>query len=65
MVTFLNMLPSNNGISSDLSPASIILGYPNPDYNNLRITFGVYSQVYIGPTNINNKRTVGVIELLQ
>ena len=38
MVTFLNMLPSKNGISSDLGPEEIILGSPNTDYNKLRIT---------------------------
>ena len=39
MVTCPNMLPSKNGISCDLSPASIILGYPNPDYNKFKNAF--------------------------
>ena len=63
MVTCLNMIPSKNGISSDLSPAEIILGSPNPDYNRLKITLGSYTQVYIGTTNSKNRRTVGTIEL--
>ena len=51
MITFLNILPSKNGIPSNLSPSDIILGSPNPDYNKLRITFVAYAQVYIGTTN--------------
>ena len=57
------MFPSKNGISSDLSPAAIILGSPNPDYNKLKITFGAYAQVYIGTTNSTKQITVGAIEL--
>ena len=53
MVNFLNILLSNNGMSRYLSPSAIILGAPKPDYYNLRITFGAYSQVYIGTTNSN------------
>ena len=45
MVTCLNMFPFKNGISNDLSSAAIILGSPNPDYKNIIITFGAYSQV--------------------
>ena len=62
-VTFLNMYPSKNGISSDLSPAAIILGSPNLDYNKLRITFVAYAQVCIGTTNSTKYRTVGAIVL--
>ena len=63
MITYLNMFPLKTGISSDLSPAAIILGSPNPYYNKLRITFGEYSQVYIGTTNSTKQRTVGAISL--
>ena len=63
MVTLINMLPSKCGISSDLRPAAIILGYPNTDYNQLKITFRAYSQVYIGTTNSNKQITAGVISL--
>ena len=58
MVTYLNMFPSKNGTSNDLIPSSIILGYPNPDYNKLKIVFVAYSQVYIGTTNNTKQRTV-------
>ena len=61
MVTCLNMFPSKNGISSDLIPAAIILGSPNPDYNNLKITFGAYKKVYIGTTNSTKQIKIGAI----
>ena len=63
MITCLNMFPSKNRISSDLIPADIILGYPNLDYNKLRIKFGAYVQVYIGITNNKKQRTIGAIVL--
>ena len=63
MITCLNMFPYKNGISSNLSPAAIILGSPNPDYNKLNITFGAYAQVYIGTTNSTKQRTIGAIAL--
>ena len=63
MITCLNMLPSKNGISSDLRPAAIILGSPNPYYNKLNITFEAYVQVYIGTTNSTKQIKVGAISL--
>ena len=64
MITCLNMFPSKNGISSNLISAAIILGSPNLDYNKLKITFGAYSQVYIGTTNSTKQRTVGAIAII-
>ena len=64
MITFLSMFPSKNGVSSDLRPAAIILGSPNPDYNKLKITFEAYIHVYIGTTNSTKHRTVGAIALI-
>ena len=63
MVPCLNIFPYKNGIFSDLSPAGIILGSPDPDYNNLMITFGGYVQFYIGITNRTKQITVGGISL--
>ena len=63
MITCLNMFPSKNGISSILSPAAIILGSPNLDYNKIKITFRAYEQVYIGTNNSTKKITVGAIAL--
>ena len=42
MATCMKMLPSKNGILYDLRPSAVILGYPNPDYNKIRITLGAY-----------------------
>ena len=63
MITFLRMFPSKNGISGDLIPKSIILGFPNQDYNKLNITLGAYSKIYKVTTNNTKQRTVGVIVL--
>ena len=63
MITYLNVFPSKNGISSDLSPAAIILGSPNPDYNKLNIKFGAYAKVQIGTTNSTKQITVGAVAL--
>ena len=54
-----------NGISRDLSPLAIILGYPNPDYNKIRIKLGPYSKVYIGTSNSTNQIILGDIALRQ
>ena len=63
MITFLNMFPFKNGISSNLIPTVIILGSQNPQYNKLNIRFGAYALVYIGTTNSTKQRTVGEITI--
>ena len=63
IITCLNMFPSKNGISSDLSPAAIVLGYLNTDYNKLNFSFGAYAQVYIDTTNSIKQRMVGAVAL--
>ena len=52
-----------NGVSIDLSTAEIIKWSPNSNYNNIRIIFRAYTQVYIGTTNSTKQRTVGAISL--
>ena len=64
MITCLNMFQSKNWVSSNTSPAAIILGSPNPYYNEPKIKFGAYAQVYIGTTNSTKKRTLGSIALI-
>ena len=63
IITCLNMFPSKNGVSSNLSPAEFILGYPNLDYNKLKVTFGAYAQVYKDTTNSTKQIMVGYISL--
>ena len=60
-ITCLNMFPSKNGISKELSQAAIILGPQNLYDNKLKVTFGVYAQVYIGTTNSKKQRMVWAI----
>ena len=47
MISCLSVFPSKNGISSNLCPSAIILGFPNTDYNKLKITIGANAQIYI------------------
>lgn len=60
-----NELPADNGVSTHLSPATLITGRPAPDYHDLtKLTFGTYVQTTIGPTtNTNKSRTMGAIAL--
>ena len=58
MVTCLNMLPSRNGISNDLSLEVIILGAPKLDYNKLKIMCRAYEKVHIVTTNNTKQKTV-------
>ena len=37
----LNQFPSKNGISDTLSPLTIMTGRSNPDYNELKLEFGI------------------------
>ena len=64
MITCLNIFSSKNGISSNLSPSSSILGSSNPGYNKMRITFGACAQVYIRTNKSTKKRRVGAIALI-
>jgi hypothetical protein len=62
----LNQFPTKNGVSGTLSPLTIMTGgRPNLDYNDMKIEFGAYAQVYEdgGPTNTVRARTTGAITL--
>ena len=45
-VRCLNQFPWANGISDTMSPACIVTGAANPEYNQMRIEFGTYVQVF-------------------
>jgi phospholipid N-methyltransferase len=49
----LNQFPAKNGVSDTLSPLTIMTGRPTPDYNDMKIDFGAYAQVFEdnNPTN--------------
>jgi Reverse transcriptase (RNA-dependent DNA polymerase) len=57
----LNMLPHPDGVSSTLSPATIVTGHPKTDYRTLHLEFGTYVQVYDGTSNDTKSRTLGAI----
>jgi hypothetical protein len=61
----LNQFPWPNGISATMSPASIVTGVANPDYNSMRIEFGAYVQVFEdnAPSNTLRSRSLGAIAL--
>jgi hypothetical protein len=61
----LNQFPAKNGISDTLSPLTIMTGRANPDYNDLKLEFGSYVQVFEDntPSNITTSRNTGAIVL--
>ena len=67
LVTFAahsnNMLPSSDGISDTLSPATIVTGSPKDDYRSMKLEIGSYVQVYDGTSNDTKSRTLGAITL--
>ena len=63
----LNLFPSQNGVSSTLSPHSILTGQPTPSISDFPLQFGEYVQVHNNPniSNTNAPRTTGAIALCQ
>jgi len=61
----LNQFPAKNGISDTLSPLTIMTGRANPDYDELKLQFGSYVQVFQDntPSNTTSSRNTGVIVL--
>ena len=60
---WLNAFPSKTGVSTTLSPANIVLGRSNPDFNHNKIIFGSYALTYTGTTNNMKARSVPAIAL--
>ena len=60
---WLNQFPKIDGISSELSPAAIVLGISKPNCNKLKTSYGSYAQVYDSTDNAPNKHSVGAIVL--
>jgi hypothetical protein len=57
----LNQFPPKSGVSDTLSPLTIMTGKPSPDYNDMRIKFGAYAQVFEDndPTNTQRHKPQG------
>ena len=65
VTTWLNAFPSSTAINEKYSPANIIDGRPNPDYNRKMIPFGAYAMVYFGTNNTMAQRAVPAIALYE
>ena len=61
----LNQILVRDGASETLSPLTIMTGKPSPNYNDMKIEFGEYAQVWEEdcPTNTVKARTTGAIAL--
>ena len=66
VVKNLNNLPADDGISDDLSPASLVLGTPSIDFNTFNdVRFGTYVMAYnrTEPTSSQESRGTPAIAL--
>ena len=65
VIKSLNQLPTESGIDTHLSPASLITGSPVPDFNNIMLNYGDYVQPYEPNTSGNDQspRSIGAIDL--
>jgi hypothetical protein len=61
----MNQFPAQSGVPATLSPLTIMTGKPTPDYNDMKIEFGAYAQVFKENqiTNTPITRTTGAIAL--
>ena len=62
----LNMIPAIDGLSENISPATMITGRACPEYSELcKLNFGDYVHAYQrrGKTHTNRARCVGAIAL--
>ena len=62
-IYWLNIPPSDNGVSDKLSSSEIIQVLRNPKYDKLTVYFGSYAQVHIGTKNTTKSITIGAIYL--
>ena len=60
-----NIFPDEDGVSTSLSPLSIVTGAAPPDYNLIKLEFGTYVQIFNEntPSNTVSARTTGAIAL--
>ena len=63
IIYWLNAFPSDTGISSTMSPATIIEGSPHPDFSQKQIAFGAYKMVHTGTVKNTKVRDIPAITL--
>ena len=49
IVKWINVFPSSNSINDKYSPANIVDGSSNPEYNKKRLPFGACAMVFFVP----------------
>ena len=61
----LNMFPRKNGISTTMSPTTIVTGRGLPNFHSFSLEFGTYVQIFDdnNPSNTMRARTLGAIAL--
>jgi len=61
----LNLLPSDTGVSRDISPVTLVCGTSPPRFSDFNIAFGTYAQVHDNNVKSNTpaSRTTGGIAL--
>ena len=64
-VKWLNAFPSENGISSTLSPCNLVEGKNKPDLGLKTISFGSYAMVFTKTSNTMSHRSVPGVALEQ
>ena len=62
-IYWLNAFPTKSGASSQLSPASIVLGRQRPEYSKPHIAFGSYAVVFNVTSNNTTQQTIPAIAL--
>jgi hypothetical protein len=64
-ISSLNQLPALNGVSTLMSPLTIMTGRGNVDFNKFKLEFGEYAQIFEDNaiTNTTNARTTGGIAM--
>jgi len=62
----LNQMPANNGVSTTLSPSTLVTGKATPDFNHIiKLNFGEYVLTSSGKTSsdVTSPRKIGAIAL--
>ena len=55
--------PPKDRVSDTPTPANIVLGKPNVDYDKKVLVFGFYGIIFIGTNNTMKRKSVPVIDL--
>ena len=63
VIYWLNAIPPTNGVSSTISPSSIVKGSSKPNFNYEHLSYGTYVMAYVGTKNNMKARSVPAIAL--